>query len=513
MSEKLIKSKRSLSNRCFPTLLGMGTLLVISIFLIAICAWKIFLLESEQEEIRRERLLLERDTDAFLTYGGELPQMTEQHRRLTHEVAELEKRKTWLDETNGDLDKKSRELDARAARLTGAIIEMESQLQALQASVGKETAELARLRPERSALQKEVETLKAEESSLNESLNQKRRQEAALTANLEGLERSSAHTRELLTRMTSDQKAYEGFEKRLQQLAERFEAILERSDTFTTEYGARIEGLEKFVTKMDQQLTLLDTDRQSMSLNLEALKKDRANYATLLKQTGDQKNLMQTQLESLTSANKKFSAAMENIQNMDNRLQTTLKAESGALKKMAQEDVRVRASLASSAEALKQDIKTLQAQLEHTQTNSGHIGELLTRQREKLDELNAAMASLDSMIEKNRQASQAGMEAGAKLGHTAQSLATQADIFKARLDLAANQGSQFEKLMDTQAARLKELGGTARQLAEEIGENRRRGANLEVILGEIRTIIDKPAQEAQPILNTETTQETAGATP
>lgn len=513
MSEKLIESKKSRSCPPYPSLMSMGIVLAIAIGLIAICGWKIFLLESEQEEIKRERLLLDRDKDAFLTYGGELPQMAERHRLLTQEVAELENRRSGLEERNDELDKKTRELDARASRLTGAVTALESQLQALEASLAKEKAEIAQLTPERSTLQKEVATLKAEQSALNESLTQKRKQEAALTANLEGLERSGAHARELLSRLTADQQVYETFEQRLQAMTSKFDAVLARSDMLTTEYGGRMERLEKFVTQMDQQLTLLDTDRQAISFNLEALKKDRAAYATLLKQTGEHKNLMQAQLESLTSTNKKFSAAMENVQNLDNRLQTTLKAESGALKKMAQEDAAARAALSSSADALKQDIQTLRAQLEHTQANSGHIGDLLTRQREKLDELAAAMASLDSMIEKNRQASQAGIEAGTKLGHTAQSLVTQADIFRTRLDLAANQGSQFEKLMDSQATRMKELGNTTRQLADEIGDTRRRGVQLEAILKEIQTTLDRQGHEPQPVVNTGSTQEPAGATP
>lgn len=496
MANTLAEHKGPALDRAFPSTILMGVALAIALALIAICAWKIFLLETEQEETRRERLLLERDRDAFLTYGSQLPQMTERHRLLNQEVAKLEDRRGFLEKSNEDLEKKNSQLDAQAARLTGAIAELQSQLQGLEATLAKDTAELDKTRPELASLKKEVATLAAQESALAKSIGEKRNQESALAANLEGLERSRQHAQEMLAKITEDREMVSNFEKQFQQLAAKFEAIVSRSDKLTGDYGARLEGMEKFLARMDQGMAMLEADRQALGANLDSFKKDRASYGAFLKQTGDHTRGLQTQVDSLGATNKKFASAMETVQGLETRLRNSLSAGSDALRKMAQEDAKTRSSLAASAESLAQSLQSIKSQLEQSQADSKRVGDLLARQREQLDAMTAAATDMQHMLEKNRQSAQTGMESGAKLGHAAQALATQADIFKNKLDLADNQSSQLEKLIDSQSARLKELGGAARQLADEIGENRRRGARLEVLLGEIQAMIDKPEARA-----------------
>lgn len=463
-------------------------------------------MDAEREEISRERLLLERDRDAFLTYGGELPQMTERHRVLTQEVATLEDRKTYLDKSNAELDAKQKELEAKAARLTGAISELQAQQQTLEGELAQNRAEALKLQPERAALQKEVALLKSQEATLSTSIAQKQKQEATLIASLEGIERQRSHAQTLLSKMTDDRELYDRLGTHIEQISGKFEAILAKSDGLTSEYAAKLEGLDKTLAKMDHGFALLDADRQALGLNLDALKKDHANYAAFLKQNGDQSRALQVQVELLVANNKKFTAVMDAVHGLDAKLQSALAAEVGTLKKMAQDDAQTRANLASATLTLGQNAQLFREQIERTQEAGKNVADLLAKQRTQLESMQTMAADLERAVEKNRQAAQSEIDAGARLGHTAQTLATQADIFKTRLDFADNQGGQLEKLMDNQAGRLKELATMARQLADDINENRRNGDRLRIMLGEIQAMLDKPGKsedtepaEATPI--------------
>lgn len=470
----------------------MGTILVLAIGLVAICGWKIFMLDAEQAEIQRERLLLERDRDAFLTYGGELPQMTERHRVLTADVKKLEDRRQYLEQTNASLETAGEQLSAKAARLTGAISELQTQLTALEAEMAENRAQMLKLVPEKTSTQKEVALLRAQEDTLKSSITQKQKQESALLASIEGLQRQKTHTQELLAKMTADREAYLDFEKQLGQMTARFEEVLTRTGRLAADYGTRLEGMEKFLTRLDHGVGLLDADRQSFAANLESLKKDHAGFAAFLKQNESQNRILHSQVELLTGNNKKFAAAMEVVKGLDSRLQTVLAAESAAIKRMAQEDAQTRSSLASAAQTLTQNVQGINHQVEQSQSQVAQTAELLAKQRDQLEKMETMSMELSASVEKARQTAQTELEAGTRLGHTAQTLATQAEIFRNRLDLASSQGSQMEKLIDTQTGRLKDLAGLARQLSEEIAENRRRGSRMEIMLGEIQTLLDRP---------------------
>lgn len=481
----------------FPSLLLMGTLLAVALGLLAVCGWNIFALDSEREEIARERLLLERDRDAFLTYGGELPQMTERHRILSQEVARLEDRKAFLEKKTAELEKKTEESGAKASRLTGAISELQAQTQTLEAELGRQRAEMAKLQPEKAELQKEIAQLKAHDDGLATSIGQRQKQEAALLASLEGLARQKEHARTMLAKIADDREIFGKFETKLERLTARFDDILAKSDNLASEYSVKLAELEKSLAKLDNGMTVFNADRQALAANLDALKKDHNAYAAFLKQNGDQNRDLRAQVDLLIANNKKFSAAMDAVANLDAKLRNVIAAENAALKKMAEDDARNRANLSSSSQTLAQNAQTLKNQVEQSRESLDRVGDLLAKQREQLDGMAAMTARLNTAVERNSQTAQSEIETGAKLGQAAQALATQAEIFKSRLDLSEAQGRQIDKLMDNQSGRLKDLAGLAKQLGDEIAENRRRGARLEAMLGEIRDLVEKPARNVK----------------
>ena len=483
-------------DRSFPSLFVMGLALALALGLVCVCGWKIFALESEWQELARERLLLERDRDAFLTYGGELPQMTERHRFLAGEVARLEDRKKHLEESNAGLEAQGEELAGKASRLAGRVAALETQTQENETELGKIRAELGKLKPERETISQEVAALKASEEGLRAEMAKKRQQEATLISKVEVLEANRRHLEELLARMNVDRELYASFEKNINGLVEKFGAILNRAEAATTDYGLKLADMEKVAAGLGNSLAALDVDRQSFASNLDAFKKDRQNFAGLLKQSGNWNQSIQAQIDSLQAGNRKLAAAMDSVRGLDSRLQSSLASETTALRKLAHEDAQVRASLGAAAQALTGNTQELKTQLERSAGAAGQLADLIARQRGQLDEIGEKIMALQTAADKEKQGAQASLEAGATLGQSAQALATQAEIFKSRLELADRHSGELEKLLAAQNGRLKDLAGLARQLGEEISENRRRGSQLETLLGEIRTQIDSPGKAA-----------------
>lgn len=474
----------------------MGFALVIALALIGICGWKIFTLEAEWQEVDRERLLLERDRDAFLTYGSELPQMTERRRVLAEDVARLEDRKKWLEEANSKLESLREDLEGKTSRLTGRVAALETQTQENENELGRIRAELERLKPEKDNLSQEVAALKKSEEGLRIDLASKKKQESALVAKVDVLEANRKHLEELLSRMTADKDTYAGFEKNFSALLDKFDGILNRAGATTTDYGLRLTEMEKVAARLNNSFAAIDVDRQNFSANLDAFKKDRQNFAGLLKQSGSQNQIIQAQIDTLQAGNKKLVAAMDSIRGLDSKLQSSLTTETAALRKMAQEDGAIRANLGAAAQHLAQNAQELKTQLERSADAVTQFGKLMGQQRAQLEETAEKLVALQAATEKEKQGAQASLEAGAKLGHNAQALATQAEIFKSRLELADRHSGELEKLLDAQTGRLKDLSGLAKQLADEIRENRRRANLLEGMLAEIQGRLGGQAEAA-----------------
>lgn len=491
-------ARRSALDAAFPSLVLLGAGLVAAFGLLALLGWKIFALEAEQEEIGRERLLLERDRDAFLTYGGELPQMTERHRRLTVEANELEGRNKALSETAARLEEQCGELERKAGRLTGAVAELEARVQELETNAASERARLEKLRPEQEEARREVALLKAQEAELSKAIAGQQKHEASLTATLEGLERSIAHNRDLLARMTADHEAYTAFERNLEAISRKFEGLLERTGGHVAEYGTRLEGMEKFLARMDHSLTLIDSERQTLGQNLDAIKKDRASWATLLKQNGEQNRSLQAQVEAITATSRKFQSAMESVAGMDRRLQTALAAETASLRKMAQEDSQTRANLNQAAQSLAQTGEGLKKGLEQVRESGIQIADLLTAQKEEIRGLSGSAGDLVAAVRLMDGLAKSGSEAGARLMHAADALSSQAQALTLRLQEEAARSGRLDDTLATQGERIRELAALASSLSGEIDENRRRGGRLEVLLGEIQALLDKKPAAEQP---------------
>lgn len=490
----------------------MTLVLALAIVLIFICGWKIFALEAEERAIAEERLLLDRDRDSFLTWGGELPQIEERHSRLLTEVSKYEDRQKYLAKAVEELEAKREELNAATHDLMGVINELQGQKQTVITELADTRAELQRLRPEQASTQKEVETLKAQQAALNANIAQKQKQEAALVANLEGLERSREHASAMLEKMTGDKEALASFEKRLDNLTGKFDGVVAKAAELNGSFAAKLEDVNRFQARMDHGVAALEMDVQALAANLDSIKKDRTTWDVQLKTITDQNKALQAQADSLAQINKKLSAAIEAAGEMDRRFQATLVAEAAVLNKMVQEDSQTRAQLGSASHALEQGASQLRQQLGEARDDASQIRNLLSTQKGELEAVASAVKSVAAQLEQGRQGMETSLKAGAALSQAAQTLNDQAETLKARVKLVDTHGGHMEKQLDAQNTRLNELGQVARDLGAEIRENRRQGLAVEALLDQIQAALLKlgvirPGQEPPAQANGQPSQE------
>lgn len=486
--DKSPSSPRSALDTSFPSLLVMGVCLLAAIAGIVVCGWKIVLLEQEQQDIAQERLLLERDRDAFLTYGGELPRMRDERRGLEQKLAQLTEARAGLRKEIASLEEERNKLRLEDGALAGTIATMNGQADAMRTLLGKGNAELAKLQPELENSRKEAARLKAQETTLRESIAAKQKQETGLLASIAGLERSRSHTQELLTRMSEDKEFYAGMRKNFETTLARFEETLKKSGILTEEYGQKLEDMGKFKTTLDQGMAVLSADLQEAATNLEAVKQARASHAALLKQETEQGKLLESHTNTIAANSKRLEQALEAVQMLDKKLQTALTVEANTITKLAQGDAQTRAQLAAAAETLNRSAENFKADQAKIQAAVTDLANLLAERKVESRTLGELAADLAVQADKNRQTTLDGIQAGANFAEAAQTLRKQAEKIQEEMDKRAEQARQLREILDTELKRQAEAAKLAKEVKEQIAESKRQSAELQILLDGLKNL-------------------------
>lgn len=505
-----LSEKKSSLDSAFPSILLMGLCLALAIVCIVICGWKIILLEEEQKEIARERLLLERDRDEFLTYGGELPGMRAEHQRLMEDIARERETRREITQAIGELEEAQRKLRLDSGVLSGAIATLEGQAASVRERLGADSQELERLGPGLEEARAQAARLAAEEKTLRGSIDAQRKTEAELTAAIAVLERRQASAREMLERVADDKEYFAGLQKRFDQQMEKFDGIVAKAGALTGDYEARLEDMARFKATLEQGMAVLGSDLKGFEASIETLRQDRAGQAALLKQGEEYARLLRGQIDDIAASNKKFSATMDGMSGLDQKLRAALAAQTAALARLTGDDERTRASLAAAAETLGRTAEALKSEQEKIQANAAQFASFLAIQKGEIDQLKAQAADLAEMAAKNHEAAQDGARSGARFAEAARNLQGQADALKERLAQAEAQTGQMRAFLDEQRTRQEELGRLARETREEIGKNRRQGLELLEILAELKELMPEHSMtQAEPASGAEGTEPAA----
>lgn len=452
----------------FPSLLVMGLCLLFAIACIVFCAWKIILLEQEREEITQQRLLLQRDRDAFLTYGGELPRLTAEHGQLERKVETLRENRTALEKDLAKLEEERAKLAVETGSQSGSLAALETQARIAGDELGKTLAELARLRPELEKARKDTAALKAEEKALAESIAKKRNDEVSIMASIAGLERSRQQAQEFLARLAADGEFYSGMEKNFEAALGKFYAVLARAANLTEAYAAHVDGMDKFKSVLDQGMAALASDLDGAAVNLEALKKHRASQESLLGQEAEQGKLLKEHVDELAATNKKLVAALAAAQDIDRKLRTALGAEMESLRRLAREDENTRATLAAAAATLAASARDAREDQARLRENMAELESLLNGRKAESRALGELAGELAALADRNREASQAGIQAGAGLSEAAQNLQKQVQSLKAAQDQAESQSRRIGELLAGELERQTQIAKLAREARDEM---------------------------------------------
>ncbi len=480
--------RRPILDSAFPSLALMGFCLFLALACIVICAWKIILLEQEREDIHQERLLLQRDKDAFLTYGGELPALATRHQDLTRKVAQLEETRSGLEKSIENLQAEQAKLRVEAGGLSGTIASLEAQSQAVGAELAKTVAELGELRPALDSSRKEAEKLRAQETALTQSIVKKQKDEAALLAAIAGLERSRRHARQFLEKLTEDQAFYGGMEKNYAAALARFEDILAKSASLTADYALKLEEMGKSRIALDQGMAMLKVDLESAAANLDALKKDRASHAALLRLEAEQEKLLREHVDGVAANNKKMAAALELVESLDGKLQAALAAEASSLRKVVHDDSRTRAKLAAAAESLAASVEQMKADQGKLKAGMADMENLLAGGRTESRALGKLAAELAVLADKNRETSLSGIQAGANFAEASQNLQKQVQNLKLAMDNNEAQARRIGEILEGEAERQAQMAKLAREAREIFEDSRNQNEDLKKILTSLKNM-------------------------
>lgn len=477
--QEIIKRTPSKLDQSFLSIWLLGITAFFAIATMLFCGWRIFLLEGEARELARERLLLERDRDEFLTYGSELPQMSEQHKAMQMELRQFEVRHAELKKEVANLEDKRGNLGRESQDLLGAVTELRAQAEAATGELGRIKAEMARLGPQKEAATREVAELEAREKLLVDSIAEKQKQEAILAANVEGMERQKSHTQQLLARMADDRQRYADFEKTVTERLARFDSVLDNASNLNGKYGERLEDLAKARTGMLQGLEALNVDLQGLSAYLETVKKDRAAWMDALSETADKNKMLQVEINNVAANGKKLAGEIEASENARKTFQATLLTEAAIINRMASEDAGARAQLAEIASSLGRDQQALKALVAQIKEDSSQIRTLMASQQGEVERLAESSRALANQFEKGKQGMDASLQASVSLSHTAVALTDQINDLKSRLKQADARSGTFDELLGAHSDRLKTLTALARELSSEIDESRRQGMRFQ----------------------------------
>lgn len=487
------KDRRPALDSAFPSLTLMAVALFVAIALIVICGWKIILLEEERQDIKHERLLLERDRDAFLTYGSELPQLKDEHRVTTEALAMLDEQRKLLEKNIGELTEKREALNTQAKSLSGSATSLQAQIQAQNAELAECKAEMARIKPELASGRKELDLLRAQEKSLREGILQKRKEEAALLATVSGLDRSRSQAEAFLAQVRADKEMYASLQKDFGHILATFEEIVGKSGALSEEYAAKLDDMAKFKAHLDRGMAEMDADLHALAAQLDAMKQDRATHAALLKQGQEHARSLQAQVDGLAAGNKKFTAAMDSVQGLDKKLQAALAAEVKTITRLAGEDSQTRADLAAAAKSLAQSAEGLKKNQNEARENNSQLSALLNQQKEELRHLHDLASEVATNSDRNHETALAGLKSVSAMNETAQNLNAQAEKLQARLDLAQNQGDQMEKLLEAERERLGDLLQAARDMRQQLNSTTQREEEMKAALAEILFLLRRNA--------------------
>lgn len=384
------------SDTAFPSTVIMGLCLVLVVALLGITGWKVLLLDQEREDIRQQRALLERDINVFKQYGGELPQLEKRHGELTASIAQLEGVQNGVQQTVDKLTQQRQTLTEESARLSGDNTEISSRISAVRKELGQAQSELANAKPRAASAKQELAALQSQETALRASIADKQKQFATLTADVQGLERRQAHARDLLARITEDQKTLDGFKKSVDSMATQLQASLAKADTASNEYTRQTANVQTATRNLDAEIAAMHTRLQTMESSIATLERHSSSFSQLLTQGGSSNQTLQAQLQTLTAENKRLGTTLQALDTQVQQWTQRSQAPLEKIKEMEEKLLPIANSLSNSVQAIAAQASAFEAQVRETQTGVSGVQKVVGTLEHHVQSLATAATELQS---------------------------------------------------------------------------------------------------------------------
>jgi hypothetical protein len=439
-SERLTGTDVPRSDTAFPSTLIMGICLIFAIILVGITGWKVLLLDQEQEGVRQQRAILERDINAFKQYSGDLPQLEKRHGELTASVAQLDGAQKGLQQAVDSLTQQRQALADESARLGGDNTELASRINAARKELGQVQGELANALPRTDTAKKELAALQGQEAALRTSISDLQKQAATLSADIQGLERLQAHTQDLLTRMTEDQNILEGFRRSVDSMATQLQASLAKADAASNEYTRQTTNVQTATRNLNAEVVAIQTRSQTMENHIATLQQHGVSFSQILTQSGASAQAAQTQIQTLNAENERLAATLEAL---DRQVQQWTQHSQGSLtkiKEMEENLLPISNFLAGAVQSITAQANMLGTQIGGVQTSVSSVQSAVDSMERHIQTFAATATDLQSGIRLNSGNGEALSELIVKMQQDLNTLSAAVAAFQAQQqDSSANQ--------------------------------------------------------------------------
>lgn len=386
------------SDTAFPSILLMGMGIILVIALVGITGWKVLLLDQEREAVRQQRIILERDVNAFKQYSGDLPQLEKRHGELTASIAELGGTQKALQQAVDKLTQHRQTVADESARLGGDNAELTSRIDAVRKELGQAQGELANARPMVATAKKELAALQSQEATLRANVSDLQKKAATLTADIQALERSRTHAEELLARMTEDQKALEGFKKSVDAMGAQLRASLAKADAASNEYTRQTTNVQDTTRNLDAEVAAMQTRLRTMESHIATLERHGTSFSQLLAQGGTSTQTLQAQIQTLTAENKRLGSTLEALETQVQQWTQRSQAPLANIKEVEEKLLPIANSLAGTVQSITAQAITLESQISEMQTNVSNAQNAVNSLAQHMQTLAASTADFQSSV-------------------------------------------------------------------------------------------------------------------
>lgn len=418
---------------------AIGFIILVSI----ISGFKVVRLDHDQDELRLERAVFEKERAALGDYKNEMPALEQLHTELRNVTADMQARHDALAEELKGLEQQRQEVRTMLDEARGEYYRFQGARQEAQQEMAQIVNEISSVRPMMRVYKTQMEVLKVREAETRESINKLLAQKEQLAADLKGLEREKAHAQEFLERVLNDRKVLQTFAESVGATAGELRQTVKNTDAATKNFVALTAGLEASVQQIKTGAQTIPAKIKSLDEQTAGLAASNKTLAAAADQGEKAGKALQSQVDSLTAS---AASLKQSLKDMETQTALWARGSEKTLAELKAMDLAVAPlpkNVAATLKDLSETTQNLSAQARLVAGSAKEVQNLVAPLKSQASGLTQASASL-----KDEAASAKG--AGAELQRQLASLqknidAANAAVQKVQASLAQAEAAAKKK--------------------------------------------------------------------